>query len=63
MMLLHLVLTRSIHKEEASSYPVGYVEYLDMYSLDFEEFLWANGMNDSGIEYVKSFFDQKNHCR
>ena len=48
-----------IHKEEASSYPVGYVEYLDMYSLDFEEFLWANGMNDSGIEYVKSFFDQK----
>ena len=24
-----------------ASFPVGYVDYLDMHSLDFEEFLWA----------------------
>ena len=29
---------------------------LEMYSLDFEEFLWANGFNDEKINYVKDFF-------
>lgn len=48
-----------LHKEEPSSYPVGYVEYLDMYSLDFEEFLWANGISDSGIQFVKKYFDNR----
>ena len=29
----------------ASSYPVGYVDYLRMYGLDFEEFLWGMGIS------------------
>lgn len=36
------------------SFPVGYVEYLDMYSLDFEEFLWAMDVGEDIIEYVRS---------
>ena len=48
-----------LHKDEPSSYPVGYVEYLDMYSLDFEEFCWANGINDTGIQFVKKYYDER----
>lgn len=29
-----------------SSYPVGYVDYLKMHGLDFEEFLWGMGENE-----------------
>ena len=36
-----------------TSYPVGYVTYLDMYSLDFEEFLWAMGVDEDIIEAVR----------
>ena len=39
-----------------SSFPVGYVEYLDMRSLDFEEFLWAMGVDEDIIEHVKQHF-------
>lgn len=35
------------------SYPVGYVEYMDMHSLDFEEFLWANGIGDEVIDVLR----------
>lgn len=40
-----------------TSFPVGYVEYLDMTSLDFEEFLWAMGIDPDIIEHVKQHFD------
>lgn len=30
-----------------------------MYSLDFEEFLWANGVSKKAIEYLKEYFDKK----
>jgi len=39
------------------SYPVGNVEHMDMYSLDFEEFLWAMGIDSSFIENLKVYFD------
>ncbi len=35
------------------SIPVGFETIVDMYPLDFEEFLWANGINKSIIEYLK----------
>ena len=35
--------------EDEVSIPVGYEEILEMYPLDFEEFLWANGIGDSVI--------------
>ena len=42
-----------------TSYPVGYVEYLDMFSMDFEEFLWANAVTDQQIALLKSHFIQR----
>ena len=39
-----------------SSYPVGYVESINMKPMDFEEFLWANGFSDDLIKYYESFY-------
>lgn len=35
------------------SIPVGFETIVDMYPLDFEEFLWANGIDKSLINYLK----------
>lgn len=48
-----------INYAEVSSFPVGYVDRETMYSLDFEEFLWAMGVEPSTIAYVKGFFDRR----
>lgn len=48
-----------INYKEVESLPVGYTEQLEMYSLDFEEFLWANGIEEQSILDVKEFFDKK----
>lgn len=48
-----------INYKEVESFPVGYTEQLEMYSLDFEEFLWANGINKQSILDVKQYFDNK----
>lgn len=44
---------------QASSYPVGNVEYMNMYSLDFEEFLWANNVSPDVIEKVQDCFQKR----
>ncbi len=41
--------------EEPTSLPVGYEIQLTMYSLDFEEFLWAYGYDESVIENLKQY--------
>ena len=41
------------------SVPVGYETVVEMYPLDFEEFLWANGINDMVIDSVKSCFENE----
>lgn len=45
-----------IHYKDVPSYPVGYVDYLDMYSMDFEEFLWANKVRENSIEDIRGYF-------
>lgn len=40
--------------KEPKSIPVGSETVLDMYPLDFEEFLWANGISDDVIRYIKT---------
>lgn len=45
--------------EEVSSIPVGYERQIMMYSLDFEEFLWAYGYDAAAMDYLKDFFDSK----
>lgn len=48
-----------INYKEVPSYPVGYVEHLEMYSLDFEEFLWANSVTPGSVADIKEYFDKK----
>ncbi len=46
-----------IDYKRASSYPVGYVDYIKMYSLDFEEFLWGIGIGEELIDSLRSYLD------
>ena len=40
-------------EEEEASIPVGYEDIVDMYPMDFEEWLWANSIKDMHIDYLK----------
>jgi hypothetical protein len=40
-----------------SSVPVGYERQIEMYSLDFEEYLWATGFDSAAIKNLRSYFD------
>lgn len=42
-------------KSGKNSVPVGYEQIIDMYPLDFEEFLWANGIRDNVIEKLREY--------
>ena len=48
-----------IDYKRASSYPVGYVSYLKMYALDFEEFLWSLGIGEDIIAVLHGYFDEQ----
>ncbi|MBO5004639.1 MAG: ATP-binding protein [Clostridia bacterium] len=48
-----------INYKEVESFPVGYTESIEMFSLDFEEFLWANGISAEAIGYLREYFDKK----
>ena len=48
-----------IDYKRASSYPVGYVDYIKMYGLDFEEFLWGAGLSASLINSLLKYFNEK----
>ena len=41
------------------SIPVGYERQITMYSLDFEEFLWARGIEESAIAVLKGYCQRK----
>ncbi len=43
--------------KDIKSIPVGYLEIIQMYPLDFEEFLLANGLNNTVLEKLKFNFD------
>ena len=42
--------------DEVESIPVGFERQVTMYSMDFEEFLWAYGYDENTINYLHSFF-------
>lgn len=48
-----------LHYKEIVSIPVGYEKQIDMYALDFEEFLWAYGYDDVAINNLKEYFLSK----
>ena len=43
--------------EIPDSVPVGYETQITMYSLDFEEFLWAYGYDESAIDVLRSYYE------
>jgi len=45
-----------IHYKDVPSYPVGYVDTLEMHSLDFEEFLWANDVKPQSISDIRECY-------
>ena len=45
--------------KEPKSVPVGSETVIDMYPLDFEEFLWANGIADPVIEMLKKCLEKE----
>ncbi len=45
--------------KEMASIPVGYERSMEMYSLDFEEYLWAVGRTPSAIQALRGFFERK----
>ena len=47
------------YREEAVSVPVGYETVIDMYPLDFEEFLWACGIDDNVIDFLKECLEEE----
>lgn len=47
------------YSEKARSIPVGYETVVDMYPLDFEEFLWANEISPAVIDMLKNCLDKQ----
>ena len=44
-------------KDKGSSVPVGYETIVEMFPLDFEEFLWANGISEEIIALLKKHLE------
>ena len=51
--------TLGVDFKEGNSFPVGFVKTVEMDSLDFEEFLWALGINDQVIETLRGCYLQR----
>lgn len=52
---------KMVQKKEPgiNSVPVGSEDIIEMYPLDFEEFLWANGLNPDVIEALRKFYTEE----
>lgn len=48
-----------INYGEVSSYPVGFESQLEMFPLDFEEWLWANGVSELTINDMRMAYTTK----
>lgn len=46
-------------EDENASIPVGFEHIMDMYPMDFEEWLWANGVQQQHIEYLKRCLERE----
>ena len=48
-----------VRYRDIKSYPVGFEQMLSMYPLDFEEYLWANGVQEQTIFYLRECYEHK----
>lgn len=46
-------------EERNASIPVGFEEIVDMYPMDFEEWLWANGIEQQHLDYLRMCLEQE----
>lgn len=46
-------------ENEMASIPVGYEYIVEMYPMDFEEWLWANGIQQQHIDYLKACYERE----
>ena len=46
-------------EEQNASIPVGFEEIVNMYPMDFEEWLWANGIQPQHIDYLYNCLNQE----
>lgn len=46
-------------EEEAASIPVGFEDIVNMFPMDFEEWLWANGIKKMHLEYLKECLEKE----
>ena len=44
--------------EEPESVPTGYEDFITMNSMDFEEFLWAEGYREDAIDILRSYYEK-----
>ena len=58
----HYILSGSllgVELKDIRSVPVGFMSEVQMFPLDFEEFLWANGISEEILENARSAFMEK----
>ena len=48
-----------VELRDIRSVPVGYMEEINMYPLDFEEFIMASGVTDDTIKYLRNCFAER----
>ena len=46
-------------EEQNASIPVGFEDIVQMYPMDFEEWLWANGIEQQHIDYLRRCLEQE----
>ena len=47
------------YRENLRSIPVGYETVVEMHPMDFEEFLWANGMQDTAVDILRDCLEKE----
>lgn len=50
---------QELKEEQEASIPVGFEDIIKMYPMDFEEWLWANGIQQQHLDYLKQCFEQE----
>ena len=48
-----------VELKDIRSIPVGYLDVVEMYPLDFEEFVVANGVSERILTTLREAFDEK----
>ena len=48
-----------INYKDVSSYPVGFERQIEMFPMDFEEFLWARGVGEAAIDSLREAYENQ----